>query len=145
MKREEDTMDDVGQELARACLRGAETDTMTFPDILGALGEAGFEGYAVDFRSGNAVYHRGDGACVSLAIHADGTVAPAFDAQGVLAAIREAQSLVAGYTYAGFCRKIVAAGCAGYLVSLSGRRALYWGRTGETHVERFPDAPVMTR
>ena len=30
------------------------------------------------------------------------------------------------------------AGCAGYLVSFPGRRAVYFGRTGETHVELFP-------
>ena len=55
------------------------------------------------------------------------------------AAIREAQQLIPGYTYKGFCSKVAAAGCAGYIVSFSGRRALYLGRTGETHVEYFPD------
>ncbi len=30
------------------------------------------------------------------------------------------------------------AGCAGYFVSLIGRRAVYFGRTAETHVEPFP-------
>lgn len=39
----------------------------------------------------------------------------------------------------GFCRKVAAAGCAGYVVSFPGRRAVYMGRTGETHVETFPD------
>ncbi len=43
-----------------------------------------------------------------------------------------------GYTYRGFCEKAAAAGCAGYLVSFSGRRALYFGRDGATHVEPFP-------
>lgn len=32
-----------------------------------------------------------------------------------------------------------AAGCAGYPVSLCGRRLVYVGRSGETHVERMPD------
>ncbi len=49
------------------------------------------------------------------------------------------QLLVPGYTYKGFCRKVAAAGCAGYIVSFSGRRALDIGRTAETHVELFPD------
>lgn len=31
-----------------------------------------------------------------------------------------------------------AAGFEGYLVSLPGRRAVYFGRTAETHVEHFP-------
>jgi uncharacterized protein YbcV (DUF1398 family) len=43
-----------------------------------------------------------------------------------------------GYTYQGFCSKVAGAGCAGYVVSLLGRRVLYYGRTGETHTEYFP-------
>jgi uncharacterized protein YbcV (DUF1398 family) len=46
---------------------------------------------------------------------------------------------VPGYTYLGFCKKAALAGCAGYVVSFSGRRVLYIGRTAETHVEHFPD------
>ena len=48
------------------------------------------------------------------------------------------KQLVPGYTDAGFCAKVMAAGCAGYIVSFSGRRAVYFGRTAETHVEYFP-------
>ena len=69
-----------------------------------------------------------------------GTVAVAaeFVTGAVQAAIREAQALVPRYTYRGFCDKVKRAGCAGYLVSFPGRRVLYFGRTGETHVEHFP-------
>lgn len=56
----------------------------------------------------------------------------------MVAAIREAQSLVPGYTYRGFCAKARAAGCAGYIVSFLGRRAVYFGRTAETLTEPFP-------
>jgi hypothetical protein len=31
-----------------------------------------------------------------------------------------------------------AAGCVGYFVQIAGRRTLYFGRNGETHVELFP-------
>lgn len=54
------------------------------------------------------------------------------------AAIREAQALVPGYSYRGFCEKAAAAGCALYIVSFSGRRAAYVGRSGDTHTEHFP-------
>ena len=30
------------------------------------------------------------------------------------------------------------AGCAGYFVSIPGKRVVYYGRTGETHVEIIP-------
>jgi hypothetical protein len=32
----------------------------------------------------------------------------------------------------------MAAGCAGYLDSLDGRRVVCFGRSGETHVEHVP-------
>jgi uncharacterized protein YbcV (DUF1398 family) len=126
-------------EVAAACLKGAEENTMTFPQIVGALMQEGFESYLVDFRRERAIYYLADGESVELAMHKIGeAVAPAFDASRIQALIKEAQQLVPGYTYVGFCRKAAAAGCAGYIVSFSGRRALYFGRTAETHVEHFP-------
>ena len=46
---------------AHACLEGAETGTMTFPQIVGSLMEAGFDGYAVDLRRATAAYYLPDG------------------------------------------------------------------------------------
>ena len=113
---------------------------MTFPEIVGTLMREGFESYAIDFRRAVATYYLPDGDSVELAAHKiDVGVAPAFDAASVQAAIKEAQQLVPGYTYKGFCKKVASAGCAGYIVSFSGRRALYIGRTAETHVEHFPN------
>ena len=124
---------------AEKCLRGAEDHTMTFPQIVGALMQEGFESYSVDLRRAKAIYYRPDGDSVELATHPlDARVAEAFNAAAIQAAIREAQQLVPGYTYKGFCRKVMDAGCAGYIVSFSGRRAVYFGRTAETHVEHFP-------
>lgn len=126
-------------EIATACLRGAEDNTMTFPRIVGALMGEGFESYAVDFRRGTAIYYLTDGDSLALATTVEhGPVPEAFDVPAVQAAIREAQLLVPGYTYRGFCAKVTAAGCAGYIVSFPGRRAVYFGRTAETHVENFP-------
>ncbi len=132
-------MDAQQKTVAKKCKDGAENDTMTFPVIVGALIEAGFESYLVDFRRGAATYYLANDENVEFETHETAVpVAPAFDAAALGAAIREAQALVAGYTYRGFCAKAKAAGCAGYLVSFSGKRALYFGRTGETHVEYFP-------
>jgi uncharacterized protein YbcV (DUF1398 family) len=125
--------------IAQRCLSGAEDNRMTFPEIVGTLMEAGFEGYAIDFRRRTATYYLPDGDSVVLSGHrVEAPMAATFDAGPIKAAIREAQMLAPGYTYLGFCRKVVAAGCAGYMVSFSGRRALYYGRTAETHVEMFP-------
>jgi uncharacterized protein YbcV (DUF1398 family) len=135
----ENSMDESAIAAAERCLRGAEDNTMTFPQAVGALIEAGFEGYAVDFRRATATYYRPDGDSAVLSTHrVAGPVAASFDPEPIKAAIREAQVLAPGYNYRDFCRKVAAAGCAGYMVSFSGRRALYYGRTAETHVEHFP-------
>lgn len=133
-------MNDHQTTTARACLEAAKENTMAFPQIVGALIDAGFESYAIDFRRGIATYYLPDGDSIELPAHTvPAPIAPAFDTARVQAAIREAQQQVSGYTYRGFCERAVAAGCAGYVVSFSGRRALYIGRTAETHVEHFPD------
>lgn len=127
------------QDVARATLEGSETETMTFVEIVRALMEAGFDGYHVDFRRSARTYYLPDGQLLDLATaRTPALVSARFDAAVIRDAIREAQQQVPGYTYKGFCAKVVAAGCAGYLVSLTGKRVLYYGRTGETHTEYFP-------
>ncbi|MFT4077095.1 MAG: DUF1398 family protein [Asticcacaulis sp.] len=121
------------------CHEATEQDRMAFPQILAALNAAGIEGYSVDFRRSTKAYYQPDGDSLELSFQAVGVpVAAVFDAAAVQAAIREAQAGVAGYTYRGFCEKVMAAGCAGYIVSMLGRRVVYFGRTAETHVELFP-------
>jgi uncharacterized protein YbcV (DUF1398 family) len=133
-------MIDDKRSIAQICLDAADSGEMTFPDIVATLMKEGFESYLVDFRRGTATYYLSDGPTIELIAHPiDTAIAPTFDQAGLQAAIREAQQLVPGYTYQGFCRKAALAGCAAYIVSFSGRRALYIGRTGETHVEHFPN------
>ncbi|WP_424812712.1 DUF1398 domain-containing protein [Roseococcus sp. YIM B11640] len=131
-------MDDQQQQMAQACLEAADTGRMTFPQIVDALMRAGFESYAIDYRRGTATFYLPDGESLELPAHREPSVAEGFDVLALQAAIREAQQLVPGYSYRGFCRKAAAAGCAGYIVSFAGRRALYFGRAAETHTELFP-------
>lgn len=133
-------MESHKKSVAKACLEGAESNTMTFPQIIGTLMAEGFESYLVDFRRGAATYYLPDGDSIDLPIHKTNVpVSASFDPTPIQAAIKEAQQPVPGYTYKGFCSKVAAAGCAGYIVSFSGCRVLYFGRTAETHVERFPN------
>jgi uncharacterized protein YbcV (DUF1398 family) len=133
-------MNDRHKAIALACLQAAESDTMTFPQIVGKLIDAGFEGYTIDYRRATATYYLPDGESIELAARAVSIpVAPTFDTGSIQAAVKEAQQQAAGYTYKGFCEKIVSAGCASYIVSFAGRRALYIGRTAQTHVEHFPN------
>ena len=59
-----------------------------------------------------------------------------FDAAAIERAVRQAQA--GALHYKAFCETVMAAGCPGYLVSILGRRVVYFGRTAETHIEHFP-------
>lgn len=124
---------------ARTCLDAAYDKTMSFPQIVGALMGAGFEGYVVDYRRNTTTYFLPDGESAVLENRASGApVAERFDQDGVIAQIKWAQANPPDYSYAAFCKNVKALGCAGYIVSFLGRRVLYFGRTAETHVEYFP-------
>lgn len=131
-------------EAARSSFEGAEANTLTFPEAVKRIAAAGFNGYLVDYRSGTRTYHHSNGETFTF----QGPVYPpvdAFDAGVVKAAIKQAQLLVTGYTYQGFCRKVTEnGGAAGYLVSIVGKRVLYFGVNGETHTEHFPGAGSET-
>jgi uncharacterized protein YbcV (DUF1398 family) len=126
--------------LAQATFEGSEANTLTFPEGVKLIAAAGFSGYLVDFRSGTRTYHHSNGEAFTF--HGDAYhPRDAFDAIVVKAAINEAQLMVPGYTYRGFCRKVTEqGGAAGYLVSVPGKRVLYFGANGETHTEHFPGA-----
>jgi uncharacterized protein YbcV (DUF1398 family) len=138
---QEEFMNEQQATAAKASLAAAYDATMDFPAIVGALIAAGFEGYTVDYRREACAYYLANGDSIELPLPPDDvTVAAEFLAETLKAAIREAQSGAAGYTYKAFCRKVKAAGCAGYIVSFSGRRVVYFGRTAQTHIEHFPNA-----
>lgn len=132
-------MDPARIDTAQTCLTAAYAGTLDFPAIVHLLIEAGFEGYDVDYRRGTATYFLDDGDSIQFPCpETEGTVATTFQAELIQSAIREAQTQAPGYTYVGFCTKVKAAGCAGYMVSFIGKRVMYYGRTAETHVEHFP-------
>lgn len=132
-------MDQNRMAIARKAAEGAMTGSMDFGEIVGALMAAGFDGYAVDYRLWTKTFYLPDGShCVVPFGPIDVAVAERFQGDVVREAIREAQTKAPGYTYPGFSAKVARAGCAGYLVSFLGKRVLYYGRTGETHVEYFP-------
>ncbi|MFN4183793.1 MAG: DUF1398 domain-containing protein [Hyphomonas sp.] len=132
-------MDAQKTAIAQNCLAGSYADTLSFPEAVGALTAAGFEGYLVDYRANTRTHYLPSGEALILPNpEDDGPVAEAFEAGVIAAAIRWAQSGAADYTYAGFSRRVAQAGCAGYLASFRGRCVVYFGRKGETHTEHFP-------
>ena len=134
-------MTETAQTIAKDCLDAAYNSTKSFPEIVGTLIQNGFESYRIDYMRQISTYFMSDGSSFELPMHKhDATVAKTFDTTVVQAAIKEAQQNVVGYTYKGFCEKVMQAGCAGYIVSFLGKRVLYYGRTAETHVELFPQS-----
>lgn len=132
-------MDETHKIMAQKCLDGAYNATMDFSGIVKTLSQNGFESYHVDYLRGTATYYLLDGGNFEISLPPAATrVAKEFAAAAVQSAVQEAQRHIPGYTYKGFCEKVMAAGCAGYIVSFPGKRVMYVGRTAETHVEHFP-------
>jgi uncharacterized protein YbcV (DUF1398 family) len=65
-------------------------------------------------------------------------VAGEFSDSGLVAAIRGAQA--DAIRYPEFVKRSTAAGVVGYWAFLTGKKVLYLGRKGESHVEEFPRA-----
>lgn len=125
--------------IAQDCLDAAYDKTLGFPEIVGTLIVSGFEGYVVDYRRNTTTYFLPEGDSVMLQNRTTREmVAAEFDKSAVAAQIKWAQANPPEYSYSAFSKNVKAAGCAGYIVSFSGRRVLYYGRTAETHVELFP-------
>lgn len=127
------------EQVAEECTRASDAGTASFPQVLSRLAGAGVERYLADLVRNEKTYYRADGAnCVTRAKAVAQVPAASFEAAGVEAAIRASQAR--SIDYEEFCRRVLAAGCVGYVVSLAGRRAVYFGRSGETFVEPFPPA-----
>src|SRR5262245_46085268 len=130
-------MDDAVRNVVRECSRASDENSESFPVIVGRLIEAGIERYHADLVRSEKTYYLPDGSSEVVPNHAVETApAASFSAAGVEAAVRASQA--GGITYNMFCERVVAAGCVGYHVSIAGRRAVYYGRTGDSHVEWFP-------
>jgi uncharacterized protein YbcV (DUF1398 family) len=63
-------------------------------------------------------------------------IAEEFSSAGLVAAIRGAQTDTIRYPE--FVKQSTAAGVIAYWAFLTGKKVIYFGRRGETHVENFP-------
>lgn len=124
-------------EVLQECTEASDREHVTFPEVVTKLMQAGVERYHADLLRAEKVYYLPSGE--SHRVEAGPiAVAPAndFAADGVQAAVRAIQQQKIEYRE--FCERIARAGCVGYIVSLAGRRAVYYGRSGESYVEPFP-------
>jgi uncharacterized protein YbcV (DUF1398 family) len=132
----EAAMDPRTLKVVHEATRASLEQRARFPQVVAMLRDAGIERYHADLVAGTRTYYSAAGAVATVAAGHPATPASTFHGAVVEAAVHATQR--DEIQYLEFCDRIAAAGCVGYLVSLAGARALYYGRTGDFHVERFP-------
>jgi uncharacterized protein YbcV (DUF1398 family) len=138
---EGDTMNSEQVQVIQECARGALSGELAFPEIVGRLAEIGVERYHADYSRQEITYYFPDNSSLVVATpHPSHPTAAEFVPSTVEAAVRQSQRNE--HTYLDFIRTTMAAGCVGYFVQITGRRVIYFGRNGDSHVEYFPPAPV---
>jgi uncharacterized protein YbcV (DUF1398 family) len=130
-------MDKKVADVIDECTIGSDEERLSFPQVVMMLNEVGVERYHTDMQRAEKTYYMPNGESRVVPMKAI-KPAQAFSAAGVEAAVRAIQA--GKIQYIEFCDRIAAAGCVDYVVSLAGRRAIYFGRTGDSHVEPFPAA-----
>ncbi|WP_397571660.1 DUF1398 domain-containing protein [Schlesneria sp. T3-172] len=132
-------MDDQKAQVMRECAAGSGSGELTFPEIVGRLMDIGVERYHADYSRQEITYYLPSGQ--SLVVASPHEPFPT-GGEFLVAAVQDAvgQSQRNEHSYCDFVRKTMAAGCVGYFVQISGRRVIYFGRNGESHVEHFPGA-----
>jgi uncharacterized protein YbcV (DUF1398 family) len=126
-------------EAMKDTLDGSEQGRMTFPEVVRQLLDAGVESYFADMVRGVHTFYLPDGEThVEKRALPLVPVSPDFSEVGLVAAIRGAQA--DKIRYPEFVKQASAAGVAAYWVFLTGKRAVYFGRKGEIHIEEFPGA-----
>ncbi|GAA5161568.1 DUF1398 family protein [Viridibacterium curvum] len=126
------------QDIITSTFEASNAGRIHFGQVIGQLSSVQVESYHVDYRSGRTSYFLPDGSTLDQCFErASDAIANDFSAEGVRAAILGAQQ--GKVMYPEFKQLTQAAGCAGYTVWIAGRHVTYFGRKGETHVERFPD------
>jgi uncharacterized protein YbcV (DUF1398 family) len=128
-------------QIIQGCAQRALTGKITFPEIVGQLAQIGVERYHADYSRQEITYYLSDGNSLVVATpHPPHATAAEFSVLAVETAVRQSQRNE--HSYLDFIRKTMTAGCVGYFVQITGRRVIYFGRNGESHVEHFPPAPM---
>jgi uncharacterized protein YbcV (DUF1398 family) len=114
-----------------------QTGQMTFKEVVSRLLEVGVESYFVDFAAGKEVFYLSDGQThEEKMVLPETPVAKDFSSAALQDAIRGAQNDTIRYPE--FVKRSTAAGVVGYWAFLAGKRVIYFGRQGESHIELFP-------
>jgi uncharacterized protein YbcV (DUF1398 family) len=125
------------KDVIEAVTRGSDEERMSFPEVVAQLMGVGVERYHADLVRGEKTYYLPSGDSMVIdAAPLRRQPAATFSAVQTEAAVRAIQARDIGYNE--FCDRVAAAGCTSDLVSLVGRRVVYFGRSAESHVEFMP-------
>jgi len=134
-------MNPKSAQIIQECARQSLAGEIDFPEVLSRLNGVDVERYHADYSRQEITYYWPDGDSLVVASpHPAHATAIEFSPAMVEAAVRQSQR--GEHTYADFVAKTMAAGCVGYFTQLTGRQVIYFGRGGESHVERFPTTPA---
>jgi uncharacterized protein YbcV (DUF1398 family) len=127
-------------EIMHDTLAKSMAGSIDFPEVVRRLTTEGVESYRADLVRLEETFYMPDGEShVEKMSLPQSPIAEEFSAEGVIAAIRGSQS---GKTkYREFLKLAMDAGTTNYVVFLRGKRCIYFGRSGDFHVERFPGQP----
>lgn len=120
------------------CSRRSADESITFPEVVQKLVAAGVEFYSADLLQHLKTYYLPSGAAHTVQDHGleSHPVAAKFSADAVRDAVKRIQR--GEIQYREFLRQIMAAGAATYAVYITGKRAIYTGRQGDSYTEWFP-------
>lgn len=111
---------------------------MSFPEVVQRLITEGVESYCVDLIQNQKTFYMPNGETATEKFDYRGPViAEDLCQESVINAIKNIQAKK--ITYVQFLDAILEAGCTGYTVYITGRKAIYFGRKGDMHVENFPN------
>lgn len=121
----------------KECTALSLAEEITFPEVVMKLAGAGVERYIADLVGRQKLSYGAQGETHTGALAYDGPSVPTqLDAATVATTIKDIQQ--GRIKYCEFLRRIMAAGCSHYEVFIAGRQAIYFGRDGSQHIERFP-------
>ncbi len=111
--------------------------TITFPEVVQTLIKEGIESYHVDVvRAENRYYMPNGDSHLESVLYEHPAPAQNFLASEVKAAIKAIQC--GDIKYQEFMNRIISAGTVYYIVYLTGKKVIYFGREGDFHIELFP-------
>lgn len=120
----------------KECTALSLAEQITFPEVVMKLAGAGVERYIADLVGQQKFSYGANGETYTGALPYDGPAIPAqLDAAAVEATIRDIQQ--GRIKYREFLHRVMQAGCSHYEVFITGRQAIYFGRDGSQHIERF--------